>query len=1131
MKLMKTLTAGAAAIALTTAFATVTTPVMAQITTSEIRGQVTNESGAPLSGVTVTIVDTRTGAARNLTTDANGSFAARNLTVGGPYTVSTSLGGYQPERIEGVVVSLGSATVLSLDLASSTSQDQILVVGTRANVAEVAIGPNSTFNLDTLENLPSIDRDIRDVIRLDPRVTIDEDNSDSISCLGVNNRFNSFTIDGVRNADGFGLNASGFPNRNNMPIPFDAVRATSVEFAPSSVEYGAFSGCNINVVTKSGENEFHGSAFGVFNSSGLTGKTIEGDTVNTGSFKDWNWGASLGGPIIKDRLWFFGAYEEVKDGGVTVDTGPLGAGFANELDFLTQAQADSIAQTLQSVYGRDVLGLARNLPDESRRILGRVDWQVNDDHRLELTYSRLRELRQDPDDFGFNDFSFLDNFENEGTNSENYSARLFSQWSDNFSTEVRVSRLDVQDIQGPVGGGEQQDPDPIVRIIIDNIMNNGELGDLVSGPGFFRSANDLKTQLDQLKFKADYVSGRHTFTAGVEVDRFDVFNLFVPDATGTITFDSVADFEAGIASQIEGSGSFTGDINDAAAEFRRTIYTTYVQDEFQATEDLTITLGLRYDWFASDDEPRLNPVFVQKYGFSNTKSFDGLSVIQPRFGFNWDAGETWAGETTFRGGIGVFSGGEPTVWFANNFQNFGGAIGSGELFDDGMIVAPCTMADAQVVSGGQFTGLPDCITQQQIAEATQNQGGVNAVDPDFELPSILRFNVGFSHYTDFTGGDGFFDNWNVQVDYIRSRHQNFTDWVNIALTPTGETAPDGRPIINAINPLLPGCDAQFQGLRQGFTGSDLTNSGLCDSGGDDEDIILTNVQGDDGYSQSISVALSKDFDYEIGGSPGNFNFTMGYAHAKSKIVNPSNSSTASSSFEETAVVTPNQAFAAPSQYVNNHNITIAARFSQEIIRDYPTRLNFFFNARSGRRFSYVWDEDVDRILGDSDDEARRLLYIPTGPNDPLVTYTDAGFFDDGMFIVTQTAAEAQAGFEQFIAENGLGKFRGGFAPRNAFKDPWFKDLDIRISQDLPGFFGSDRFQAFVDIENALNLIDDSMNVFQRRPFSNVDEGVELIDIAEIDDGQYVYRDFKDPENIRLTNPSVWAIQFGVRYEF
>lgn len=1131
MKLMKTLTAGAAAIALTTAFATVTTPVMAQITTSEIRGQVTNESGAPLSGVTVTIVDTRTGAARNLTTDANGSFAARNLTVGGPYTVSTSLGGYQPERIEGVVVSLGSATVLSLDLASSTSQDQILVVGTRANVAEVAIGPNSTFNLDTLENLPSIDRDIRDVIRLDPRVTIDEDNSDSISCLGVNNRFNSFTIDGVRNADGFGLNASGFPNRNNMPIPFDAVRATSVEFAPSSVEYGAFSGCNINVVTKSGENEFHGSAFGVFNSSGLTGKTIEGDTVNTGSFKDWNWGASLGGPIIKDRLWFFGAYEEVKDGGVTVDTGPLGAGFANELDFLTQAQADSIAQTLQSVYGRDVLGLARNLPDESRRILGRVDWQVNDDHRLELTYSRLRELRQDPDDFGFNDFSFLDNFENEGTNSENYSARLFSQWSDNFSTEVRVSRLDVQDIQGPVGGGEQQDPDPIVRIIIDNIMNNGELGDLVSGPGFFRSANDLKTQLDQLKFKADYVSGRHTFTAGVEVDRFDVFNLFVPDATGTITFDSVADFEAGIASQIEGSGSFTGDINDAAAEFRRTIYTTYVQDEFQATEDLTITLGLRYDWFASDDEPRLNPVFVQKYGFSNTKSFDGLSVIQPRFGFNWDAGETWAGETTFRGGIGVFSGGEPTVWFANNFQNFGGAIGSGELFDDGMIVPPCTMADAQVVSGGQFTGLPDCITQQQIAEATQNQGGVNAVDPDFELPSILRFNVGFSHYTNFTGGDGFFDNWNVQVDYIRSRHQNFTDWVNIALTPTGEIAPDGRPIINAINPLLPGCDAQFQGLRQGFTGSDLTNSGPCDSGGDDEDIILTNVRGDDGYSQSISVALSKQFDYHLGNSPGNFNFTMGYAHAKSEIVNPSNSSTASSSFEETAVITPNQAFAAPSQYVNNHNITIAARFSQEIIRNYPTRLNFFFNARSGRRFSYVWDEDVDRILGDSDDEARRLLYIPTGPNDPLVTYTDAGFFDDGMFIVTQTAAEAQAGFEQFIAENGLGKFRGGFAPRNAFKDPWFKDLDIRISQDLPGFFGSDRFQAFVDIENALNLIDDSMNVFQRRPFSNVDEGVELIDIAEIDGGQYVYRDFKDPENIRLTNPSVWAIQFGVRYEF
>lgn len=1114
MRLKQILAAGVALAALGGTLSLVAiTPAAAQQTTSEIRGVVRLPNGAPAGGASVTVIDNRTGAARAVSADSSGAFSVRGLTVGGPYTVIAALSGYQSQRIEELSANLGSATSVQLTLTefATGDADEIIVLATRANVSQLAIGPSAAFNLETLESLPSIDRDIRDIIRLDPRVTIDPDNSDSISCLGGNNRFNSFTIDGTRNADGYGLNASGFPNRNNLPIPFDAVRETSVEFAPFDVEYGQFSGCNINVVTKSGTNEFHGSAFAVFNSASLTGDTIDGNVVNTGKFKDYNWGATFGGPIIKDRLWFYGAYEQVKDGGVTIDTGPLGAGYANELQFLTLAQADAIAQTFQSVYGRDVLGLARNLPDESRRIFGRVDWQIADGHRAELSYARLRELRQDPDDaFGFNDFSFLDNFENEGTQSENYSARLFSQWSDNFSTEVRVSRLDVDDIQGPVGGGEAQDADPKVRIVIDNITNGAAVGDLISGPGFSRSANDLQTQLDQLKFKANYVAGRHTFTAGIEVDQFDVFNLFVQDATGTITFNSVADFQAGLASNIVGNGSFTGDINDAAAEFRRTIYTGYLQDEFQMSEDIVLTFGLRYDRYGSPDRPRLNPVFVQKFGFDNTQGFNGLDVWQPRFGFTWDLGETIAGETKFRGGIGVFSGGDPTVWFANNYQNFGGAIGNGRSSN-----APCTAADLQVVSGGVFTGLPACITQQQIAQATQNRGAVNAIDPDFKIPSLLRFNAGFSHYTDF--GGGFFDGWNIQVDYIRSQRQNAPDFLNLALTESGLFAPDGRPILTAIDPTRPGCDAVFQGIRRGFTGSDLTPTGPCASFRR-EDILLTNVQGPDGYAQTASIGLSKEFEYDLGGREGSFNFTFGYAYTDSKEVNPSNSSTASSNFEEVAVVTPNMAILGPSQYVNNHNITVAARFKQEFVRDYPTRLNFFFNAQSGRRFSYVWDEDVDLLLGDSDDEARRLLYVPTGPSDPLIN------------TAAMSASEVTAFFD-FLESSGLNRYAGGFAPRNAFKDPWFKDLDIRIAQDLPGFFGGHRAQIFIDIENALNLISDDMNILERMNRGNVTEGVEVIDFSSIAGGQYNLRSFKNPQLERIVDPSVWAIQFGFRYEF
>lgn len=1124
MKLMKTLTAGAAALALTTALATVATPVLAQQTTSNIRGVVANSSGAPLSGAAVTVTDTRTGASRTITTDANGSFSARNLTVGGPYTVSASADGFRAQRIEGVNISLSGLTALTFNLetvAAGVSADEIIVVASRANVSELAIGPSASFNLETLESFPSIDRDIRDIIRLDPRVIIDGTNEDNISCLGGNNRFNSFTIDGVRSADGFGLNASGFPNRNNLPLPFDAVRETAVEFAPFDVEYGQFTGCNINVVTKSGANEFSGAAFGVFNNDGLTGNTIDGRDVSGGEFRDWNWGASVGGPIIKDKLWFFAAYEEVQDGGSVVDTGPVGAGFANE-DFLSLETANELDAILRDVYGRESGGIARLLPDESRRILGRVDWQINDDHRLEFTYSRLREERQDEDDaFGsFTDFTFLDNFEIEGTETENYSARLFSQWTDQLSTEIRASRIDVQDLQDPVGGGEAQDANPLPRLLIDSIDNpNGVPSNFLSGPGFSRSANDLQLQIDQLKLKANYELGNHLFTVGYELDQLDVFNLFVQEATGTISFLNIEDFRNGVASEIDGQGSFTGDINDAAAEFSRSIHTIYVQDEWRPTDALTLTIGLRYDWYVSEDEPNANPVFEERYGFSNTQAFEGLDIIQPRFGFNYDAGRTVFGETTFRGGAGVFSGGDPTVWFANNFQNFGGAIADVDERDG------CTDADLQVIDGnGNFTGIPQCIIDAQIEQASANLGPVNAIDPDFEIPSLVRYNLGFNHFTDFGGfAGGFFDDWNAQVDFIYSQRRNSGTYQDLGSAQIG-VAPDGRPVFEEIDPRLDGCDAELIGVNDGF--ANVTDA--CFADGDvNQQLILTNIEGDQGRVITASLGLSKVFDFDVANVPSRFNFNFGYAFTDNNERSPLTSSTAGSNFENVAVVDPRNVPLADSPFTNRHNITIGATYSMEFINNHPTQISLFYNARAGRSFSYVF-EDGSGAFGEFDDnEDRALLYIPL-LDDPIVSFVDTLNRDDE---VIQTAAEARAGFDAFIAENGLEQYRGQILPRNAFRDPWNHDMDIRISQSLPGFFGSDRFEIFADIENFLNLIDDGLNTSERFDRGDAIEGVPVIQAEINDEGLFEFSNFDFNGLEQEVDDSVWAVQFGVRYEF
>jgi len=609
----------------------VVTPAMAQQITSGVRGVVTTPNGTPASGERVTITDTRTNSSRTVTTSASGTFSARGLTVGGPYTVRVDSDQFQDFEVTDITLGLSGATDLNFALKEITGDaDEIIVTATRANVVELAVGPSSSFDLGTIEALPSISRQVRDIIRIDPRVNIGRaGNGFQVNCLGGNSRGNAFTIDGIRSGDAFGLNDSGTSARNTFPIPFDSVAATAVEFSPIDVQYGQFTGCAINTTTKSGSNEIHGSVFGLYTGDGIQGDTIEGDVVRDNDFDNYNWGAEIGGPIIKDKLFFYGSYEETDAAG-TQNEG-IGSGFANPTTAFTQAEADRAAAAIQSIFGRDVGEPVTTLPNTSRRFFGRLDWNINDDHRLEATYAKLEEAAVRNDDLGSGrgEFTFSDNFLTVGSDSDSYSARLFSNWTDNFSTEVRVSRIEIGDIQDPLGGGEQQSDNPIPRVAIGPLSFSNEFfgQNFASGPGIFRSANQLDTTVDQLKLAGTYVHNNHTITAGYELDSLDVFNLFVINATGTLFFDDVAALEAGTPRAIRQNGSFSGDINDAGATFSRDNHTLYIQDEWQINDSLQLVAGLRYDFFKSGDEPNLNTVFQDRFGFANSQAFDGFEIF------------------------------------------------------------------------------------------------------------------------------------------------------------------------------------------------------------------------------------------------------------------------------------------------------------------------------------------------------------------------------------------------------------------------------------------------------------------------------------------------------------------------
>ncbi|MEM9669467.1 MAG: carboxypeptidase regulatory-like domain-containing protein [Pseudomonadota bacterium] len=1136
----------------------------AQQTTSDIRGQVTDADGVPLPGATVTIVDNRTNQARSFTTNSSGRFSTRTIPVGGPYVVTATADGFQGQTNEEVYASISAAASLSFSLTAidegdAATLETIVVTGQQTGLQQLAIGPGTAFGLDKLSNLPSIDRDLRDTIRLDPRVIIDETNDDNISCLGGNNRGNTFTVDGVRTGDAFGLNASGFPARNSTPIPFDSIQEVSVEFAPFDVEYGQFTGCNINVVTVQGSNEVHGSGFFVYSNDALIGDSLQGNGLGEQDFDNLNWGAQLTGPIIKDRLFFAVSYEQFEDSDF-VQVGPSELGFVSPTT-ATLGQIEEVQNAIENTFGLETGGIPTNVDEENTRVLARLDWLITDRHRAEFTYNYLDEAFVEPDGGGFGfgafdgaDFIFGNTFETSGTRADSYSLRLFSEWTDNFSTEFRISRNDIRDIQDPVGGGEAVDDTPIPRFVVgvpelDNagnfvpIITNAD-GDvincdvnfdgicfnddaIVNGPGTFRSANELEQEIDQIKIKADYALGDHLITAGYELDSLDVFNLFVTNATGVFVFQDAAAVTARQSNDFSGFGSFSGDINDAAADFRRNIHSLYLQDKWQVTSDLELLFGLRYDFYDSDDTPTLSQAFLDRYGFENTTGFNSLDALMPRFGFTYESPFDLAGRSTFRGGIGVFAGGDPTVFFSNAFTNFG----SGQAF--GADFAPgCTPEDFVVQGSGGVIPFPQCAVDAQQASAALGLGRVDAIDPNLELPTVTRFNIGFSHSFDFGGAaGGFFDGWDLSVDYIHTIPENTFDFVDLGLTPIG-TASDGRTIFNGVDPLLEGCDAVFIGPRVGFSGpaDQLVEGGACDrgTGTAQQDILLTNAVGGDGNSDTFSFQLSKRFDWEFPRlGDGGVDLTFGYAYTDVTNVNPNTSSTATSNFEEVALSEINNPRVAPSALFNEHNVTLAARFEQDFISDLTTAVTFFYNGRSGRRFSYVFDSGGNDF-GDSDNEDRALLFIPE-LGDPNVVFA---------------TPEDEMGFNQFIAEQGLEDQRGSILGRNAFQDPFFNDLDIRFEQELPTFLNrllpDARAVVFADVQNFLNLINDDRNVFNRTQdfFSDVAETRPVIDVAVQDDGTFLLSGFEDEvldANGNALAPeieaSLWQVQFGIRFEF
>lgn len=1118
-------------------------PVAAQQITSSIQGTVVDESGRPIAGATVTVTDTRTGASRTATTGSEGSFAMPNLVTGGPYTVSANAGGFEGQTVNDVYTSLQGATALTFTLTSGAGE--IVVTASRVQATQLAVGPGTSFGAEVIENAPTFNRDVRDIIRIDPRVSLDRDDggsgADRISCLGGNDRGNAFTVDGIAQGDVYGLNDTGFASRSSAPIPYDAVREVSVEFAPFDVDYGNFTGCAINIVTKSGSNDYHLGGFFEYSDDSLRGDRVAGlDVAPVRPEK--RWGAYLSGPIIKDRLFIFAAYEH-SEAEFSQDFGVAGAGFAQEIDQVTEAEFNEISDVLSSVYGVETGPIVRSRPFENDRYFVRADWQINDDHRFEATYQRLEEASTFPDDFSqFGSFAGAVVGENtfflSGTESNYYSGRLYSQWSDNFSTEIRYSRSEVQDLQDPIGGGEAQSANPIPRFVVGIDNGADDAGAVQAGPGFSRAANDLQTKIDQARIAATLEAGDHSFKIGGEINHADLFNLFVQNATGTLVFRNIDDLREGVLA--DGTGTFstpenvvagdvagafgnfsaTGDVRDAAAAFTRTIYSVFAQDEWRATDRLMLTMGVRADWY-DGGHPAYNPNFVDRYGIPNTAGFSTLDpIVMPRFAATYEMDDfaVFSGPE-LRAGVGIFSGGDPLVWFANAFQNDGRGFAEGTTADPA-----CPDGPIDVVTGGQFTGVPTCFQQAASADAAAGLGDTQSVDPNIEMPSVVRANIGFATGLDFAPS-GFFSGWNLNLDYIYSKYRDPLTIVDLSQTPDiragldGFTI-DGRPIYAAIDPTRAGCDAELVDINptpvfQGVTAA-------CFGTSRDDELMLTNAGSYD--SHIASVILSKTFEGGLFTDGGSIDFNLGYAYTDASDRRNMFNSTAGSNYDRTAAFDRQNPAESRGFYASLHNITARLAFREEFLEDLDTRLGLTFVARSGRPYSLTFSGGS--VFNDSSSGSdNALVYLPTGPSDPNVSpLSDAG--------AVQALADWASSYD--CASDYLGQS----IPRNTCSGEWYYDMDVSFSQEIPGpgrFFGrDDSIKLFATMDNFLNFLDSDWNVQRRRDFSGLQNvvGIDGVD----DQGRYIISDFRGADEIandQFVNisSSVWRLKVGISYDF
>lgn len=1102
------------------AFVGLFTVAQAQVTTSSMTGTVRDSKDA-MPGASIKATHTPTGTVYSVMTNESGRYTIGNMRVGGPYTIEISFLGYKTQKFDDVMLKLGEAFVLNVELSDNSSTlNTVTVIGTGSNpiLNSNKSGANTVVSRNQIQALPTITRSVNDITRLTPQA-----NGTSIG--GGNYRSNNFSVDGANYNNQFGIGAN-IP-AGGSPISIDALEQISINVTPYDVRQTGFTGGSVNAVTRSGTNKFFANAFYTMRGEEQQGQKVGDYKIPAlQSLSEKNFGASIGGPIIKDKLFFFFNIESKKTaapGSARIAStpelpyGPTSPSFVSRptVDFL-----NTVKSYLLSKYNYDP-GVYQNYENLSNndKFFARLDWNIAKNHRFSIRYNQVESkspsfasssvsgsavtgnlsyVNNRASNFGLN---FSNSNYYQAANLYSGTAELNSSFGNKISNTLRVAYSHQNDPRT-----SDSAPFPLVDILDGTLTatpttSGSPLTTFGYEPFTYGNLRDVTsyTYNDDLSLSL----GKHNLTLGLQAEFSTTKNGFQRFGTGFYTFKTWDDF-VNNARPLQYSVTYplTADGSQAFPSFKFAQYSAFLQDEFNISERFKLTAGLRVEQATYPDvsEIRTHPLVLAQ-NFANGEKIntgtlpDNKLMYSPRFGFNWDINGDRS--LQLRGGSGIFTGRVPFVWIVSQSGDAG------------------LLQYTQTYSGPTTPFFNPSIAPNLIGQApaagTSIPSTISAMSKDLKFPQTWKSSLAVDAKLPW-GIVGTLEGiYGYELSVPVAKNLNLVDPAPLNIA----GYPDNRPFYPSTNFTRTVVPLTSAGL--------VATTSATTSGTQFNAIQMSNTKG--GYNWSVTAQLSKQFSKGLG---------LMVAYTKSDQRNYGDGAGDQLLNLWSIPQTSTNANIPTLSYSSNLNpdrVIASVSYKKEYFQNLATSFSIFYEGSQQGRFSYTYSGDFNR-----DGQTNDLIYIPRDASEITFVPLTIG---SGASAKVYTAQQQSDIFMAYIAQDDyLNSRKGQFAERNGAKSPWRNQVDFRLSQEV-----------FKNVGGAKNSFQFTMDIFNVGNFLNSNWGnVNFVNNAAIlaptnatsisattkptfrmaqAAGDIVTKTFGTSQTISST----YYMQFGVRYNF